>query len=235
MAASSGDPPLPNAIVPWRQTTPQCPTLPCPYCSLQVPRNASDQDICAKVRKLTNDASAQLRDVIERYMGLVTAADNIMMILESDRPLPAAPSLWTLIDSRTNESYNTMTRLLKQRVEIQAQTDSEESDDSVGAAAAAASSSGSRGTTRGTKRNGDEAEYPQWQFKGGKKKTQWQAYDKNTNQLLESAFNRGLGHLDFTIDEWDYTVNFTTRTQVSHEHGTVREVRRVEDAGHLAI
>ena len=102
------------------------------------------------------------------------------------------------------------------------------------AGAAAAASSGSRGTARGTRRSRDEAEHPQWQFNGGKKKAQWQAYDKNTNQLLESAFIRGLDNLHFTIDGWEYTVHFRTRTQVSHEHGALREVRRVEDAGHLA-
>jgi len=233
MAASRGNPPLPGASVPFRQTTPGCPTLHCPFCIFEIPHDSTAEDVCAKMTMITNDTRAQAKDLLERYVLSVNAANNVLTHLGSDRPLPAAASLGTFIDSRASAAYNN----LLARVVFPWDSPSEsvsERDDGVWAGAAAAASSGSRGTTRGTRRSGDEAEYPQWQFKGGKKKKQWQAYDKKTNQLLESAYQRGIGHLDFVIDEWKYTVSFCEWSQMSHEYGSVREVRRVEDAGCLA-
>ena len=233
MAASRGNPPLPGAIVPFRQTTPGCPTLHCPFCVFEIPHDSTAEDVCAKMTMITNDTMAQVKDSLERYVLSVNAANNVLTHLGSDRPLPAAASLETFIDWRANAAYRNLLARVRIPWDSPSESDSER-DAGVWAGAAAAASSGSRGTTRGTRRSRDEAEYPQWQFKGGKKKPRWQAYDKNTNQLLESVFSRGLGDLDFTIDEWAYTVTFATRTQVSHEHGTVREVRRVENAGYLA-
>jgi len=232
MAASGGNPPLPGAIVPFRQTTPRCPTLPCPFCIFEIPHDSTAEEVCAKMTMITNDTMAQAKDLLERYMLSVNAADNVLTHLGSDRYLPAARSLWSFIDSSTNASYNALLGLVRQRWESHSESDSR-SDDGVWAGAAAAASSTSRGTTRRAKRRRLNPEYPQWQFRQGKKHNKWQAYDENTNQLLESAFTRGLDNLQLRIDGWEYTVHFTSKTQVSHETGTLREVRRVEDAGHL--
>jgi len=233
MAASHGNPPLPGAIVPFRQTTPECSVLHCPFCIFAIPHDSTAEDVCGKMTLITDDTREQARDLLWRYVCSVKAADNVLTYLRSGEPLPAAANLETFIDSRASAAYNN----LLARMVFPCASPSEsvsERDDGVLSGAAAAASSGSRGTTRGTRRSGDEAEYPQWQFKGGKKKKQWQAYDKKTNQLLESAYQRGIGHLDFVIDEWKYTVSFCEWSQMSHEYGSVREVRRVEDAGCLA-
>jgi len=232
MAASRGNPPLPGASVPFRQTTPGCPTLHCPFCIFEIPHDSTAEDVCAKMTMITNDTRAQAKDLLERYVLSVNAANNVLTHLGSDRPLPAAASLWTFIDSRDSAAYNNLLARVRHRWESPSESDSER-DDGVWAGAAAAASSGSRGTTRGTRRSRDEAEYPQWQFKGGKKRARWQAYDKNTNQLLELAFQHGLVQLDFVNDGWDYTVTFRNWRQISHRRGSVREVRRVEDAGYL--
>lgn len=228
MAASSRDVPGTNEIVPWQPTTRQsCPSQPCPFCALDVPHDASPAELCEKIKNVTNDTKNDITRVVERYVWFVTAADNCMHRLGSTARLPAAKSLWDLLDWRTNECYKYMTRQLQQRHQNQPRTQTEQADDVVGAAAAATSSSGSSGPTRGTKRQRLGVDYPQWQYKGGKKKTTWQDYDMETNHLLESACWQGLTSIDFVLDEWTYTVNFRTLSQTSHETGTVREVQRV--------
>jgi len=178
---------------------------------------------------VTCDHTAQLDGVFDRYIYRITAAEHILKALESEEPLPVPQSATCLISPQTNYRYQVMLQSLKQRVKSQAQVAAEESDHDVAAVAAAASSSGSRGASRGQKRNRDEPEYPKWEFQGGKTKKTWQAYDQETNQLLESAFQRKRTLVDFVIDGWDYTVNFHTGLQMSHETGSVRSVRRLAD------
>lgn len=175
------------------------------------------------------DATVEVMHVMERYIEHVHAAEDIMWSLDSYTPSTAAPNLWTFTDSRLVTKYNELMHLMVQRVE-QGQSSSEESHEGGSAAAPAATSSGSRGTGRGTKRSTEEVEYPQWQFKSGKEKSQWQAYEKKINGDLEAAWRRGFVSLGFCIDKWKYTVNFQKWVQISHEHGTERDVRRLEDS-----
>ena len=219
---------MPGAIVPWADATAPCTKHPCPWCKLQLPHNVSDQDVCARIKTLTMDASAQVMNVMEGYLEKVQAAEEIMWSLESYTPSTAAPNLWTFTDSRLVRKYNELMHLIVQRVE-QGQSSSEEFHEG-GSAAAAAAPSGSRGTGRDTKRSREDVEYPQWQFKSGKKKSQWKAYDKESNDLLEAAWRQGFIAIDFCIEKWKYTVNFQRKVQISHEHGTQRDVRRLEDS-----
>ena len=96
--------------------------------------------------------------------------------------------------------------------------------------AAAPSGSGSVGTTRPESRFMDENEFPKWEYLGGKgKKLTWRAYCRDPCELLEAAFELGLGQVALTIDDWKYEVNLVNMTQTSltSETKAVRQVRRL--------
>jgi hypothetical protein len=76
----------------------------------------------------------------------------------------------------------------------------------------------------------DDDEFPQWQYMGGKKKNKWAPYDHATNEHLEGAYQAGAVMVELTIDEWEYTVNLRDLTQTNSENGTIRRVRRLQEA-----
>ena len=76
----------------------------------------------------------------------------------------------------------------------------------------------------------DENEFPKWEYLGGKgKKLTWRAYSRDPCELLEAAFELGLGQVALTIDDWKYEVNLVNMTQTSltSETKAVRQVRRL--------
>jgi hypothetical protein len=76
----------------------------------------------------------------------------------------------------------------------------------------------------------DVDEFPQWQYMGGKKKNKWSPYDHGTNEHLEGAYQAGAIMVELVIDDWKYTVNLHDLTQTNTENGTIRRVRRLEEA-----
>ena len=95
--------------------------------------------------------------------------------------------------------------------------------------AAAPSGSGSVAATRPESRFMDENEFPQWEYLGGKgKKLTWRAYCRDPCELLEAAFELGLGKVALTIDdEWDYEVDLVNMKQRSLATEAIRAVRRL--------
>ena len=74
---------------------------------------------------------------------------------------------------------------------------------------------------------GDD-EFPRWEFLGGKeKKHKWQAYYREPCELLEAAFELGVGQVALTIDDWKYEVDLVNMTQKSLETSAIRTVRRL--------
>ena len=65
---------------------------------------------------------------------------------------------------------------------------------------------------------------------GGKKKNKWARYDQYTNGELESAYQAGANGVEIEIDDWMYTVDLRALTQTNTENGTIRRVRRLEEA-----
>ena len=74
---------------------------------------------------------------------------------------------------------------------------------------------------------GDD-EFPRWEFRGGKeKKLKWQAYYREPCELLEAAFELGIGQVVLTIDDWKYEVDLVNMTQRSLTTEAIRTVRRL--------
>jgi hypothetical protein len=76
----------------------------------------------------------------------------------------------------------------------------------------------------------DVDEFPQWQYQGGKRKNKWSPYDHGANEHLEGAYKAGATMVELVIDDWNYTVNLREMTQTNSENGTIRRVRRLEEA-----
>jgi hypothetical protein len=76
----------------------------------------------------------------------------------------------------------------------------------------------------------DVDEFPQWQYQGGKRKNKWSPYEHSANQHLEGAYKAGATMVELVIDDWNYTVNLREMTQTNSENGTIRRVRRLEEA-----
>ena len=95
--------------------------------------------------------------------------------------------------------------------------------------AAAPSDSGSVGTTRPESRFMNENEFPKWEYLGGKgKKLTWRAYCREPCELLEAAFELGVGKVALTIDdEWNYEVDLVNMKQRSLATEAIRAVRRL--------
>ena len=220
------------AIVPVPQgASSQCPVQPCPYCAVALPHNATSDDVVTKCQQMTTDTNTDLVTIVRSYTMRCGAARHILQIHDTARKLPAAPSIFALVGERLCCDYLCyMTTVIDPRQKCPPPPPDghrlPRGQEAVGPQA----STGSGSTPRGLKRWMDDDEFPQWQYMGGKKKNKWSPYDHRTNEHLEGAYQAGAIMVELEIDDWEYTINLRDLTQTNTENGTIRRIRRLEEA-----
>ena len=209
----------------------QCPVQPCPYCAVALPHNATSDDVVTRCKQMTTDTNKELNTIVSSYTKRCGAARHILRLHDTARKLPAAPSMFALVGAALCRDYSYCMAPLIDPLE-QMPPPSPDGAHPMGPAAAAdpQASTGSGNTPTGLKRWMDVDEFPQWQFMGGKKKNKWSPYDHGTNEHLEGAYQAGAIMVDLDIDDWTYTVDLHALTQTNTENGTIRRVRRLEEA-----
>jgi len=222
-----------RSIVPVAQgASSQCPVLPCPYCAVALPHNATSDDVVAKCLQMTAYTNKELDTIVRRYAMRCGAARHILKIHDTARLLPAASSLFALVGEQLCRDYLWHMTTVIDPLERCPPQPHHDGPHPMGPAAAAGpqASTGSGSTPTGLKRWMDDDEFPQWQYMGGKKKNKWAPYDHATNEHLEGAYHAGAVMVELKIDEWEYTVNLRDLTQTNTENATIRRVRRLAEA-----
>ena len=209
----------------------QCPVQPCPYCAVRLPHNATTDDVLARCKQMTTDTNTELNTIVSSYTLRCGAARHILRLHDTARKLPAAPSMFALVGAALCRDYSYCMAPLIDPLE-QMPPPPPDGAHPMGPAAAAGpqASTGSGSTPTGLKRWMDDDEFPQWQYMGGKKKNKWSPYDHRTNEHLEGAYQAGAIMVELEIDDWEYTINLRDLTQTNTENGTIRRVRRLEEA-----
>ena len=209
----------------------QCPVQPCPYCAVALPHNATSDDVLTKCKQMTTETNKELNTVVSSYTRRCGAARHILRMHDTDRKLPAAGCIFDLVGPALCRDYSYhMATLIDPLGQMPPPPPDGAHPLSTAAAAGPQPSTGSGSTPQGLKRWMDVDEFPQWQYQGGKKKNKWSPYDHGANEHLEGAYNAGATMVELVIDDWNYTVNLHELTQTNSENGTIRRVRRLENA-----
>ena len=209
----------------------QCPVQPCPYCAVHLPHNATTDDVLARCKQMTTDTNAELNRIVSSYTRRIGAARHILRLHDTATKLPAAPSMFDLVGPALCRDYSCyMAPLIDPLGQMPPPPPDGAHPLSTAAAAGPQPSTGSGSTPQGLKRWMDVDEFPQWQYQGGKRKNKWSPYEHSANQHLEGAYKAGATMVELVIDDWNYTVNLREMTQTNSENGTIRRVRRLEEA-----
>ena len=211
----------------------QCPVQPCPYCAVHLPHTATTDDVLARCKQMTTDTNAELNRIVSSYTLRCGAARHILRLHDTARKLPAAQSMFDLVGPALCRDYSYyMAPLIDPLGQMPPPPPDGAHPLSTAAAAGPQPSTGSGSTPQGMERWMwmDDDEFPQWQYMGGKKKNRWARYDHYTNGELESAYQAGASGVEIEIDDWMYTVDLRALTQTNTENGTIRRVRRLEEA-----
>ena len=210
----------------------QCPELPCPYCAIALPHNATSDDVLARCKQMTTDTNAELNRIVSSYTRRIGAARHILRLHDTAKKLPAAPSMFDLVGPELCRDYSChMAPLIDPAAAAgPAPRPANAPPMSPPTAAGPQASTWSGSTPTGLKRWMDDDEFPQWQYMGGKKKNKWATYDSACNETLEGAYQAGAIVVELTNDHWKYTVNLRDWTQTNCANGTVRGVRRLQEA-----
>ena len=194
----------------------QCPVQPCPYCAVALPHNATPDDVVTRCKQMTTDTNKELNTIVSSYTKRCGAARHILRLHDTARKLPAAPSMFALVGAALCRDYSCCMAPLIDPLE-QMPPPPPDGAHPMGPAAAAPES----------RFMGDD-EFPRWEFRGGKeKKLKWQSYYREPCELLEAAFELGVGQVALTIDDWKYEVDLVNMTQRSLTTAAIRTVRRL--------
>jgi len=209
----------------------QCPELPCPYCAIALPHNATSDDVLARCTQMTTETNKELNTIVASYTFRCGAARHILGRHDTARKLPAAPSMFDLVGPALCRDYAChMAPLIDPGGQMPPPPPFGAHPMSSAAAAGPLPSTWSGGTptSMGDSRFLGDDEFPRWEFRGGKpKKLKWMPFWREPCELLEAAFELHLEHVTISIDDWQYDINLVNKTQRSLKHGTVREVRRL--------
>ena len=210
----------------------QCPVTPCPYCALGLPHDATSDDVLTKTKEMTCDTNKQLNKMVCSYTYRCGAARHILTLHHNTKKLPAAPSMFDLAGPELCRDYSChMAPLIDPAAAAGPPPRTANAHPmSPPTAAGPQASTGSGSTPTGLKRWMDDDEFPQWQYMGGKRKNKWATYDPACNEHLEGAYQAGAIVVELTSDDWKYTVNLRDWTQTNCANGTVRGVRRLQEA-----
>ena len=209
----------------------QCPVQPCPYCAVALPHNATTDDVLARCKQMTTDTNTELNRIVSSYTLRCGAARNILRLHDTARKLPAAQSMFDLVGPALCRDYSCyMAPLIDPLGQMPPPPPDGEHPLSPPAAAGPHPSTGSGSTPQGLKRWMDVDEFPQWQYQGGKRKNKWSPYEHSANQHLEGTYKAGAIMVELVNDDWNYTVDLRDMTQTNSENGTIRRVRRLEEA-----
>jgi hypothetical protein len=209
----------------------QCPVQPCPYCAVALPHNATSDDVLTRCKQMTTDTNKELNTIVSSYTLRCGAARHILRLHDTARKLPAAPSMFDLVGPALCRDYSYhMAPLIDPLGQMPPPPPDGAHPMSPAAAAGPQPSTGSGSTPQGLKRWMDVDEFPQWQYQGGKRKNKWSPYEHGVNKHLEGAYKAGAIMVELVIDDWNYTVDLHEMTQTNSENGTIRRVRRLEEA-----
>ena len=209
----------------------QCPVQPCPYCAVHLPHTATTDDVLARCKQMTTDTNAELNRIVSSYTRRIGAARHILRLHDTATKLPAAQSMFDLVGPALCRDYSCyMAPLIDPLVQMPPPPPDGAHPLSTTAAAGPQPSTGSGSTPQGMKRWMDVDEFPQWQYQGGKRKNKWSPYEHSASQHLEGAYKLGAIMVELVIDDWKYTVDLREMTQTNSENGTIRRVRRLEEA-----
>ena len=207
----------------------QCPELPCPYCAIALPHNATSDDVVARCKQMTTETNKELNTIVASYTLRCGAARHILRLHDTARKLPAAPSMFDLVGPALCRDYSYhMAPLIDPRGQTPPPPPDGAHPMSPAAAAGPQPSTGSGSTPQGLKRWTDVDEFPQWQYQGGKRKNKWSPYEQGANQHLEGAYKAGAIRVELVLDDWNYTVDLHEMTQTNSVNGTMRRIRRLE-------
>lgn len=220
---------LGNSVHP--ATSSRCWQKPCSYCYLHLKHNSSEEDVLQRCRDSTNALRSEIRARAFWYVYECGAARHILAGMGSTAQLPVPLSAQELVGVHTSADFAEAIvpigdpsrpppgRGVKRAWRAGALS---------GSATVEPTEAGSDNNFTGQKWWMDADEYPQWQYKSGKNKKKWSAYDHDSNQLLEEAHSRGIGTVLLKREEWTYMIHFVGDfQQVSLDTGTRREVRRL--------
>ena len=209
----------------------QCPVQPCPYCAVALPHNATTDDVLARCKQMTTDTNTELNRIVSSYTLRCGAARHILRLHDTARKLPAAQSMFDLVGPALCRDYSCyMAPLIDPLGQMPPPPPDGAHPLSTAAAAGPQPSTGSGSTPQGLKRWMDVDEFPQWQYQGGKRKNKWSPYEHSASQHLEGAYKLGAIMVELVIDDWKYTVDLREMTQTNSENGTIRRMRRLEEA-----
>ena len=210
-----------------------CGVANCPWCELELPHNATPEMVGVRCYEITGSTRNHMRTAAITYARHMSAVREIM----DSYALPPAKlhvvrTTAQMFDTEFAAQYETFMQPHADYHPVPGRSVASSSGATADwwQGAAAPSGSGSVGTTRPESRFMDENEFPKWEYLGGKgKKLTWRAYCRDPCELLEAAFELGLGQVALTIDDWKYEVNLLNMTQTSltSETKAVRLVRRL--------
>ena len=220
---------LGNSVMP--ATSSRCWQNPCPYCYLKLKHNVSEEEVLQLCRYSTDVLRSEIRARAYWYVHACGAARNILSGMRSTAKLPVPASVQELVGAATSADF-------AEAIVPIGDPSRPPPGRGVKRAWRAGALSGSatvEPTEAGSDSNFtnqtwwmDADEYPQWQYKSGKAKTKWSAYDGNSNQLLENAHTLGLQECILGREEWTYKIYLVGDFhQVCLDNGSRRDVRRL--------
>ena len=209
-----------------------CGLANCPWCHLELPHNATPDMVGVRCYEITGSTRGHMQTAAITYARQMSAVGDIMASFAvPPYKLHVGRTTSQMFDKDFSEQYE---NLMQPHADYHPVPGRGVASSSGATAdwwqgAAAPSGSGSVGTTRPESRFMDENEFPKWEYLGGKgKKLTWRAYCREPCELLEAAFELGVGKVALTIDdEWNYEVDLVNMKQRSLATEAIRAVRRL--------
>jgi hypothetical protein len=216
------------AIVANYQTA--CMVADCPWCYLDLPHNATPDMVERRCYEITGLTRIQIQTAAITYARKINSLRQIMSTFGLPSRLHVVRTTGQMFDAAFAAEYETYMRPHANYHPVPGRSVASSSGATADwwNGAAAPSDSGDVGTTRPESRFMGDDEFPRWEFRGGKeKKLKWQAYYREPCELLEAAFELGIGQVVLTIDDWKYEVDLVNMTQRSLTTEAIRTVRRL--------
>ena len=207
-----------------------CGLVNCPWCYLDLPHNATPDMVERRCYEITGSTRIQMQTAAITYARQINSLRQIMATFGLPSTLHVMRTTGQMFDTAFAAEYENYMRPHANYHPVPGRSVASSSGATADwwNGAAAPSGSGDVGTTRPESRFMGDDEFPRWEFRGGKeKKLKWQAYYREPCELLEAAFELGVGQVALTIDDWKYEVDLVNMTQRSLRTSAIRTVRRL--------